>query len=489
MTTRPDRHRRIIPFGQPPAAVAARLARAATGPFVVYERAGEWSFGAGVLAEIELRAHELRHRTGTGQWQVEPTGPAPLRQVAGLLAALDIAGWRAYGWAAFELSHLLAGLAVPAGDAPLLHLIVPRQEARLLDGVATLRTLAAAGIPPASAGPAPSADSADSAEQAGLTELAELITGGAVDAPSTTGPLAVADLEHGVDGYRQAVAMAVADIHAERLRKVILSRVVPVEGDIDLVATYEAGRAGNTPARSFLLDVGYLRATGFSPETVVEVSADGLVSTQPLAGTRALTGDAATDRELRDVLLSDPKEIYEHAVSVQACQEELRRFCRPGSVAVDEFMTVLERGSVQHLASRVAGRLAVGRDAWDAFGTVFPSITASGVPKAAACEAISGYESEPRGLYSGAVLTVDADGSLDAALVLRTVFQHEGRTWLRAGAGIVAQSEPDREAEETREKLRSVSRFLVTAAPAAPVAEAAPAVPAVQPVSAAQAAP
>jgi salicylate synthetase len=135
--------------------------------------------------------------------------------------------------------------------------------------------------------------------------------------------------------------------------------------------------------------------------------------------------------------------------------------CAPGTVRVADFMSVKERGSVQHPASDVVGRLADGRTSWDAFAALFPAVTASGIPKAAACDMIRRSESGERGLYSGAVLTVDADGAIDAALVLRSVFRRNGRTWLRAGAGIVAQSTPERELEETVEKLRSVSRFLV----------------------------
>ncbi len=259
------------------------------------------------------------------------------------------------------------------------------------------------------------------------------------------------------------VASAVQEIRRRRLQKVILSRIVPVPGDIDLVSTYQAGRLGNTPVRSFLLDLGVQRSAGFSPETVVEVSADGDVSTQPLAGTRALSGDPVVDRNLRAELLGDPKEIFEHAISVQVAQDELRTVCDAGSVRVTEFMAVENRGSVQHLSSRVSGRLEQGRNAWHAFAELFPAVTVSGIPKAVAFELIRRYENEPRNLYSGAVLTVDSDGALDAALVLRAVFQRGGRTWLRAGAGIVEQSTPDRELEETCEKLRSISRFLVPA--------------------------
>ncbi|MCM3926325.1 salicylate synthase, partial [Frankia sp. AiPs1] len=306
---------------------------------------------------------------------------------------------------------------------------------------------------------------------ADLDTLAETIGGPSDAQPGPARPLA--DLDHGADDYRRIVAGAVEDIQAGRFRKVILSRVVPVEGEIDLVATYERGRRGNTPARSFLLDVDGVRAIGFSPETVVEVGADGRVSTQPLAGTTAFDGGVGPDgpggdRARREALLRDPKEIYEHAVSVQVAQDELRPLCAPGTLIVDEFMTVLERGSVQHLASRVSGRLAAGFDGWDALGAVFPSVTASGVPKDAACAAIRRYEPSPRGLYSGAVISATSDGALDAALVLRTVFQRDGRTWLRAGAGVVGASRPERELTETKEKLRSVSRFLVPAQPAQP---------------------
>jgi salicylate synthase len=152
--------------------------------------------------------------------------------------------------------------------------------------------------------------------------------------------------------------------------------------------------------------------------------------------------------------------VHEHAISVRLACQELEAICRPGSVAVEEFMTVQERGSVQHLASRVAGQLREGLGPWSAFAVLFPAITATGVPKAAALAALARYESGDRGLYGGAVLTANTDGDLDAALVLRTIFRRDGHTWLRAGAGGMRQSTPEREYEETREKLRSVAPYL-----------------------------
>jgi salicylate synthase len=183
--------------------------------------------------------------------------------------------------------------------------------------------------------------------------------------------------------------------------------------------------------------------------------------TQPLAGTRVLTDDPAENRRLRTELLANAKEIYEHAISVKAACEDLHTVCEPGSLSVEEFMAVRERGTVQHLASRVTGQLAAGRRAWDAFGAVFPAVTASGVPKQAVYASIRHHEGKARGLYSGAVLTVESGGAMDAALVLRAVYRRNGATWLQAGAGIVEQSRPEREFEETCEKLDSVARYLV----------------------------
>lgn len=257
------------------------------------------------------------------------------------------------------------------------------------------------------------------------------------------------------------MARAVETIRSGALAKAVISRRVPVPVPVDLPATLVRGREANTPARTFLLQTEAMAAVGFSPETVVEVAADGRVATTPLAGTRALVGDTADDAFLRGELLADPKEVFEHAVSVKAALGEMAGVC--DRVGVEEFMAVVPRGSVQHLASRVTGRLGPGRDCWNAFAVLFPAITASGVPKDAARALIRDLEGVPRGLYAGAVLTCDIRGELDAALVLRSVFQQEERTWLQAGAGLVADSRPDREFEETCEKLRSIAPYLVPA--------------------------
>ncbi|UVS79532.1 salicylate synthase [Actinokineospora sp. UTMC 2448] len=431
-TTSPCYHETTVPVTADPLDVVVRLAEA--GPdddYVVYEKDGAFTYAGGVLAEVTVDRHGGRLGDTALPWNGRP-----LELVRALLATLPMPGWRAYGWAAFELAY--ASDRDRLGDQRLAHLMVPRGEVRVADGRARIRAV-------------------DPTQVAVLADVVAASRPLAVPCPRPVNVRAV-------DGhrYRAAVADVLGDIRANLVQKAILSRVVEL-GAVDLAATYALGRRANTPARSFLLRMDGVEAAGFSPEVVVSVAADGEVVSQPLAGTRPLTGDENLNEHYRTELLSDVKEIHEHAISVKLCHDELLAVCAPRSVHLRDLMTVKRRGTVQHLASHVGGLLAPGRDAWDAFAAVFPAVTASGVPKEAAYAAIRRHEPEPRGLYAGAVMTVDASGELDAALVLRSIHRHHGRTWLRAGAGIVAQSTPDREFAETCAKLDSVARFLVPA--------------------------
>ncbi|MFE3460088.1 salicylate synthase [Nocardiopsis aegyptia] len=419
-------HELRIPGRFDPMAAVVRLA--GSGLFedhVVYEREGRWWLAGDRLAEVVADARSLR-----------AGGDRPLEAVRARLADAGVAGWNAFGWAAFELAYALAGR--PAPDGPLLHLFIPRTEVRLSTDAVLIRSV----------------------DEERLAQVRELVCAPALEVPDEATPVDTGH-EAGRDAYQAAVAKAVADIRAGLLGKVILSRAVDVPFEVDLPSTYLRGRRNNTPARSFLLDLGGRQAAGFSPETVAEVTADGHVCTQPLAGTRAFTGGGAADDARRQELVTDPKEVFEHAASVKLACDELAGICEPGSVAVSEFMAVKERGSVQHLGSRVGGRLAEGRSAFDAFAALFPAITASGIPKAPAYDRITALEDTPRDLYAGAVLMASDDGALDAALVLRAIYRSGERAWLRAGAGVVADSTPEREYEETCEKLGSVAPHVV----------------------------
>ncbi|MDQ3579760.1 MAG: salicylate synthase, partial [Actinomycetota bacterium] len=394
--------------------------------YVVYERAGEWWFAGDRLVDVVVDKEFVRS-TVDGVTSVERWRDEPLRQVNELLAGAGVADWRAFGWAGFELAYAIAGRVDLVGPHYIKKIAIPKTEVRLGVDEVLVRSV----------------------DESRLSAVRELLRArDEVESPYAT-PV---DIRGGQVDYQAGVTRAVADIREGLLQKVILSRAVDVPFEVDLVSTYVLGRQRNTPARSFLLDLGGWQAAGFSPETVTEVSADGEVSTQPLAGTRAYGNGFESDMDLRMELFTDPKEVFEHAASVKLAYEELETICAPGSVAVKEFMVIKERGSVQHLGSRVNGTLEDGRSAFDALAVLFPAVTASGIPKLPAYERIADLEDRPRDLYAGAVLMASADGSLDAALVLRAIYRRDGRTWLRAGAGIVADSTPEREYEETCEK-------------------------------------
>jgi salicylate synthetase len=278
--------------------------------------------------------------------------------------------------------------------------------------------------------------------------------------PDLRGASAV-DVVADPSAYRDRVASAVGELAAGRYHKVILSRSLEVPFALDFPSTYRLARRHNTPVRSFLLRLGGIRAVGYSPELVAAVHHDGLVVTEPLAGTRALGRGEVRDRQARDELESNSKEIVEHAISVRSSLQEMAEIAEPGTAVVTDFMTVRERGSVQHLGSTVSGRLGTGNDRMDALEALFPAVTASGIPKANGVEAIMRLDEGPRGLYSGAVVIFSADGGLDAALTLRAAYECDGRTWLRAGAGIIEESTPDREFEETCEKLSTLAPYLI----------------------------
>ncbi|WP_246250883.1 salicylate synthase [Actinomadura litoris] len=420
---------RVVEHTAEPLSLMARLAGSGLfDDYVVYERPDSYTFAGGTLGEVVLDAGTVRTRwpgvpAGSRPWSGHPADA--LREA---FAAAPLPAWNAYGWIAFEFAA-----SRPSGR--LAHLVVPRAEVRVEGGRARVTA-------------------SDPAE---AEQIAKLLAGAEGPPPGAPSPV---DVRVGAGAYKPRVAEAVADIEAGRYQKVIVSRRLDVPFPVDVVSTYVRGRGANTPARSFLLDLGGFQATGFSPEVLASVDAAGRVMTQPLAGTRAFGAGHDADERTRRELETDPKEIFEHAVSVRTSQDELSRVCEPGSVHVTGFMTVKERGSVQHLGSSVSGTLAPGRSAWDALTALFPGVTASGIPKPEAIEAITRLD-EPRGLYAGAVLALSHDGALDSALVLRALYNEDGRAWLRAGAGIVLGSTPDREYEETCEKLSSIAPHVV----------------------------
>jgi salicylate synthetase len=415
--------------------LAAVLSERVDEEYLVYERDGQWVLASGVRAMVELDSDELRLvRDGTTQrqrWSGRP-GRVLGEAIDRLLLETD----QLFGWVAFEFGvyrHGLQRRLAPCAPLarvfwPRTRIVVTRDAVRLFGAEAPHRE-AVRGL---------------------LGDSARIVPN----------PRPV-DVTADPTDYRDRVATAVREIAAGSYHKVILSRCVEVPFALDFPSTYRLGRRHNTPVRSFLLRLGGIRAVGYSPELVAAVDRDGGVVTEPLAGTRALGRGAARDRLARDDLESSSKEIVEHAISVRSSLREITEIAEPGTAAVIDFMTVRERGSVQHLGSTISARLSPSSDRMDALEALFPAVTASGIPKAAGIEAVLRLDEAPRGLYSGAVMMVSADGGLDAALTLRAAYECEGKTWLRAGAGIIEESEPEREFEETCEKLSTLAPYLV----------------------------
>lgn len=363
-----------------------------------------------------------------------------------VFSKIQLEDWRAYGIANFGLAKFNYGLPLNNESNKLLRLFIPEVEYQITDESLKVRTL-------------------QEKELNGISEKLQLLIEDIDKVKNTIdmkNKLEIQEIfSYDQEYYKDIVAKGVAEIKNKNYQKVILSRKIPIKENLDMELSYLVGRRVNTPARSYMLKLDDLQAFGFSPETVAEIDGERNVYTFPLAGTRAFFEDREKSDKLRRELLDDTKEIAEHAVSVKLADEELQKVCKMDTVVVTEFMSIMERGTVQHIGSRLRGTIKDEYNSWHAFNKLFPAVTASGIPKKESIDAIGRLEKDARDLYSGSVLIYDSNGALDAALVLRTIFQNSKETWIRAGAGIIEMSKPEREFEETCEKLSSVSKQLI----------------------------
>lgn len=198
---------------------------------------------------------------------------------------------------------------------------------------------------------------------------------------------------------------------------------------------------------------------GSSPEVMVRVE-DGKITLRPIAGTRPRGANAAEDEANEADLLADAKELAEHIMLVDLGRNDVGRVSAPGTVRVDELMTIERYSHVMHIVSNVTGGLADGKTAYDVIRACFPAGTVSGAPKIRATEIITELEPDARGPYAGAVGYIGFDGNADTAIVLRTVLLEHGSAHVQAGAGIVHDSVPENEYEETKNKARAMLKAL-----------------------------
>lgn len=262
------------------------------------------------------------------------------------------------------------------------------------------------------------------------------------------------------------VERAKRHIEAGDIFQVVPSQRFELDTDADALAVYRELRLSNPSPYLYLLRLAdgdeQFAIVGSSPEALVTVKS-GLATTRPIAGTRPRGADPASDLALERELLADEKERAEHLMLVDLGRNDLGRVCEPGTVEVTEFMAVHRYSHVMHLEASVVGRVQPGRSALEVTMACFPAGTLSGAPKVRAMEIIDELEATRRGPYGGVVGYFDFTGDSDAAIAIRTAVLSKGTAYVQAGAGIVADSVPASEDQETQNKAAAVLRAVARA--------------------------
>lgn len=424
-----------------------------TDQFMIYraDEQQEVRIAADPFATITVTAESVSlEQVDTYYTRREPLGSNPLKQVEKLLATVPVPDAVAYGYIAFDLIRCyMSPNALQGLHAPLLAFFVPKLEIHLSPENISIRSL----------------------DVSLLEQVLDVITRMSW---RNTQPLTAAEqfpiVEDDASWYMQGVQTITDAIHQDAsingpFQKAILSRAVTVsqQGDLDLLETYRLAEERNTSVRSYCFRLGEDAAVGCSPETLLEADTTGLVASNPLAGTRWRGKTPEEDARLTRELGASHKQRTEHLLSVLEVQRELESVCISGSVQVRGLAHIQKYRTVQHLASRLCGYLAAPHTVWDAIRVLFPGVTVSGIAKPVSLEWITRLEPTPRGMYAGAVGWVSNNGSADLAIAIRTIFQRGKTVLFQAGAGIVADSEPRDEYEETWHKMQTMWPFMVRA--------------------------
>jgi anthranilate synthase component I len=259
------------------------------------------------------------------------------------------------------------------------------------------------------------------------------------------------------DEYRAMVLQAKEYIAAGEIFQVVLSQRFETEFTLPPFALYRSLRRVNPSPFLYYLNFDGFAVVGSSPEILVRVR-DGKVSIRPIAGTRPRGATLTRDKELADELLADPKERAEHLMLLDLGRNDVGRVAEIGSVKVTDKFILEYYSQVMHIVSNVEGRLDKKYDVIDALVAGFPAGTVSGAPKVRAMQIIDGLEKHKRGVYAGCVGYFSADGEMDTCIVLRTAIVKDGKMYVQAGAGVVADSVPENEHVECINKAKALFR-------------------------------
>ncbi|MBS7640525.1 MAG: anthranilate synthase component I family protein [Candidatus Bathyarchaeia archaeon] len=261
------------------------------------------------------------------------------------------------------------------------------------------------------------------------------------------------------DRYNRMIERAKEYIYSGDVIQVVLSKRFSANFRGEFEKFYLNLRRINPSPYMFFVKMGKHLIIGSSPETLVRIK-DGIVETCPIAGTRPVTGDPNRDMLLENEMLSDPKEIAEHLMLLDLARNDIGRISEYGSVRVTEFMKVYKYSHVQHIVSKVVGKLRNGLSCFDALKAAFPAGTVSGAPRVRAMEIIEELEGFRRGPYAGAVGYFSYNGNMDFAIIIRALFAKDGRFHIQVGSGVVADSTPEGEWIETEFKAKALIKAL-----------------------------
>ena len=259
--------------------------------------------------------------------------------------------------------------------------------------------------------------------------------------------------------YCEMVEKAKKHIFEGDIFQIVLSNRLSAPFEGSLLETYRLLRTINPSPYMFYFSGTDVEVAGASPETLVKLE-DGVLHTFPLAGTRPRGKDEEEDKALMTELLADEKECAEHNMLVDLGRNDLGKISRFGTVEVERYMDILKFSHVMHIGSTVRGVIREDKDALDAIEAVLPAGTLSGAPKIRACQLIDELEGNKRGIYGGAIGYIDFTGNMDTCIAIRLAYKKNGRVFIRSGAGIVADSVPEKEYQECINKAKAVMKAL-----------------------------
>jgi anthranilate synthase component 1 len=478
--------RRLMADAETPVSVYRKLAKDAPGTFLLEsaEHGGVWSRYSIVGAASRAT---LTERDGRVHWVGEPpvgvpTEGDPLEALRGTVAALatepveglpPLTGGMvgAIGYDAVRRWERVPQTAPDELGLPELAMVLATDLAVLDHADGSLLLVANAVNYDATD------ERVEDAWADAVTRLDRMTADLAAPAPSTVATVDQAAFEQAREKvasnttrerFEEMVEQAKEDIRSGEVFQVVLSQRFSTPCDADSLDVYRALRTSNPSPYMYLLrlptaDGGTFDVVGSSPEALVKVTGRRAI-THPIAGSRPRGKSPEEDRLLEEDLLADPKERAEHVMLVDLGRNDLQRVCSAGTVDVVEFMNVRRYSHVTHLESTVVGDLAPGATAYDVLRATFPAGTLSGAPKPRALTLIDHYEPSRRGIYGGVVGYLDFHGDLDMAIAIRTAVVKDGTAHVQAGAGIVADSVPSSEYDETVNKAAAALRAVATAA-------------------------